>query len=69
MEAKFKMSDDVSAQMKEEVPYVDGSCRNNGQSEARGGCGVYWGDFHPMNCSEMLLSEKQTHNRKCLRRL
>ena len=43
--------------------YVDGACRNNGQTEAKGGCGVYWGDGHPMNCSDVLLGEKQTNNR------
>ena len=45
------------------VIYVDGACRNNGQVEAKGGCGVYWGEFHPMNCFEPLTGEKQTNNR------
>ena len=64
MIAKFKMSDNVGVQLEDEVSiYVDGACRNNGQTEAKGGCGVYWGDGHPMNCSEVLLGEKQTNNR------
>lgn len=45
------------------VIYVDGACRNNGQADAKGGCGVYWGEFHPMNCFEPLTGEKQTNNR------
>ena len=45
------------------VIYVDGACRNNGQVDAKGGCGVYWGEFHPMNCYEPLTGEKQTNNR------
>ena len=65
------MSDNVGVQLEDEVSiymYVDGACRNNGQTEAKGGWGFYWGDGHPMNCSEVLLGEKQTNNRrKCLR--
>ena len=56
--------DDVGVQMDDEtIIYVDGACRNNGQSEAKVGCCVYWGDCHPVNCSETLLGEKQTNNR------
>lgn len=40
------------------VVYVDRACRNNGQSDAKGGCGVYWGENHDMNCSEILMGEK-----------
>ena len=58
------MSNDVGVQMEDDVLiYVDGACRNNGQSEAKGGCGVYWGNCHPFNCSETLLGDKQTNNR------
>ena len=64
VKAEFKMSGDVDTESDDGVLiYVDGACRNNGQSEAKGGCGVYWGDYHPLNCSEILLGEKQTNNR------
>ena len=43
--------------------YVDGACRNNGHNNPQGGCGAYWGPFHPMNCSEKLQGDKQTNNR------
>ena len=43
--------------------YVDGACRNNGHNNPQGGCGVYWGPFHPMKWSEKLQGEKQTNNR------
>ena len=43
--------------------YVDGACRENGKSAAKGGCGVFWGDYHPMNSSEQLYGDKQTNNR------
>lgn len=43
--------------------YVDGACRNNGQQNPQGGCGVYWGEYHPLNTSEYLKGEKQTNNR------
>ena len=43
--------------------YVDGACRNDGHNNPQGGCGVYWGPFHPMNWSEKLQGEKQTHYR------
>lgn len=58
------MSDDKSGiDSYELIVYVDGACRRNGQTDARGGCGVYWGDYHPMNTSESLTGEKQTNNR------
>ena len=64
VKAEFKMVGDVETESDDGVLiYVDGACRNNGQSEAKGGCGVYWDDYHPLNCSEVLLGEKQTNNR------
>ena len=44
------------------VVYVDGACKNNGQSNAKGGCGIFWGHFHPLNTSEQLLGGKQSNN-------
>ena len=43
--------------------FVDGACRNNGQEDPQGGCGVFWGDENPLNVSEYLVGEKQTNNR------
>ena len=43
--------------------YVDGACRNNGQQNPQGGCGVYWGEYHPLNTSEYLIGDKQTNKR------
>lgn len=43
--------------------FVDGACRNNGQENPQGGCGVYWGEENQHNTSEFLLGEKQTNNR------
>ena len=43
--------------------YVDGACRNNGQDNPQGGCGIYWGEYHPLNTLEYLTGEKQTNNR------
>ena len=43
--------------------FVDGACRNNGQEDPQGGCGIYWSDENPLNVSEHLLGEKQTNNR------
>ena len=43
--------------------FVDGACRNNGQENPQGGCGVYWGEESPLNISECLIGEKQTNNR------
>lgn len=43
--------------------YVDGACRNNGHNNPQGGCGVYWGPYHPMNWAEKLQGDKQTNNR------
>ena len=49
----------------EDVPviYVDGACRNNGQDNPQGGCGIYWGEYHPLNTREYLIGDKQTNNR------
>ena len=41
------------------VVYVDGACKNNGQADSRGGCGVFWGEKHDLNCSEPLIGDKQ----------
>ena len=43
--------------------YVDGACRNNGQQNPQGGCGVYWAEYHPLNTSEYLIGDKHTNNR------
>ena len=29
----------------------------------QGGCGVYWGEYHPLNTSEYLIGDKQTNIR------
>ncbi|CAH2246283.1 ribonuclease H1 isoform X2 [Pelobates cultripes] len=44
------------------VVYTDGCCTRNGQYEARGGIGVYWGPNHPLNVSERL-EGRQTNQR------
>ncbi|CAC5378584.1 rnhA [Mytilus coruscus] len=44
------------------VVYVDGACKNNGQTSAIGGCGVFWEHFHPLNESECLEGSKQSNN-------
>ena len=38
-----------------------------GITTPQGGCGAYWGPFHPMNWSEKLQGEKQTNNRAEIR--
>ena len=43
--------------------YVDGACKNNGRSNPKAGCGLYWGEYHPLNCSETLAGDNQTNNR------
>lgn len=43
--------------------YVDGACRNNGQQNPQGGCGIFWGEYHPLNTHECLVGDKQTNNR------
>ena len=57
------MPGDVSLLEPDVVVYVDGACKNNGQADPKGGCGVFWGDDHELNCSESLLGERQTNNR------
>ena len=44
----------------EDVPviYVDGACRNNGQDNPQGGCGIYWGEYHPLNTWEYLIGDR-----------
>ena len=43
--------------------FVDGACQNNGQQNPQGGCGVYWGEYHPLNTSEYLIGDKQSSNK------
>ena len=57
------MPGDVNSLDPDVVDYVDGACKNNGQADSRGGCGVFWGEKHELNCSEPLYGEKQTNNR------
>lgn len=57
------MPGDVNSLDLDVVVYVDGACKNNGQADSRGGCGVFWGENHDLNCSEPLLGDKQTNNR------
>ena len=45
------------------VVYLDGSCKNNGQADSTGGCGVFGGGNHDLNYSELLLGGKQTNDR------
>jgi ribonuclease HI len=45
------------------VVYTDGASSNNGQSHARAGYGVYWGDNDPRNVSARLKGERQTNQR------
>ena len=52
--------DDISDKV---VVYVDGACCLNGQQGSKGGCGIYWGPYHPFNTSETLVGDKQTNNR------
>uniref|UniRef100_A0A1I7TC76 ribonuclease H n=1 Tax=Caenorhabditis tropicalis TaxID=1561998 RepID=A0A1I7TC76_9PELO len=35
--------------LREAIVYTDGSCANQGLSNARAGYGVFWGDNHPNN--------------------
>ena len=42
--------------------YTDGSCSNNGKSNAKAGIGVYFGDNDSRNVSERI-NGKQTNNR------
>ena len=44
------------------VVYTDGCCRNNGQSGAVAGIGVFWGDGSPLNVAEPLPG-RATNNR------
>lgn len=43
--------------------YTDGSCLNNGSSNAKAGIGVSFGDRHPLNVSAPLEGSRQTSNR------
>jgi ribonuclease HI len=46
------------------VVYVDGSCTENGGTDASGGYGVFWGKHHPLNTNGRLAAEEtQTNNR------
>ena len=44
------------------------TCKNNDQAGSRGGCGVFWGENHDLNCSDPLLGDKQTNNSANVRR-
>ena len=57
------MPGDVNSLDSDVVVYVDKACKNNGQADSRGGCGVFWGENYDLNCSEPLLGDKQTNNR------
>ena len=41
--------------------YVDGACLRNGQPGASAGVGVFWGNGHPLNISEVVDGEKHTN--------
>lgn len=43
--------------------YTDGACKNQGRSNATGGCGVYFGDGDPRNAAYPLPGSVQTNNR------
>lgn len=43
------------------VVYTDGACENNGKRNAKAGIGVWFGDSHPLNCSEPVRG-KATNN-------
>ena len=49
-------------QTRHAVVYIDGSCINNGQHDARAGIGVYWGPDDDRNLS-IPLEGSQTSNR------
>lgn len=47
------------------IVYSDGSCYENGsKTEASGGIGVYWGDGHPNNVSEMIPKDPPPTNNR-----
>ena len=41
--------------------YVDGACLRNGQPGASAGVGVFWGNGHRLNLSEVVDGEKHTN--------
>uniref|UniRef100_A0A914RWV3 ribonuclease H n=1 Tax=Parascaris equorum TaxID=6256 RepID=A0A914RWV3_PAREQ len=45
------------------VVFTDGACSSNGHRGAKAGIGVFWGDDHPDNVSEPLMSGPPTNNR------
>jgi ribonuclease HI len=45
------------------IIYTDGACSSNGRAHAKAGVGVYFGDNHPDNISEPLLTGPHTNNR------
>ena len=57
------MPEDVNLLDPDVVVYVDGACKNNGQADSRGCCGVCGGGNHDLNYSESLLGGKQKNNR------
>ena len=40
--------------------WVDGACQDNGQNDAAGGYGIYWGENNPLNTSEPLPDDGYT---------
>jgi len=47
--------------------YISGSCLGNGQDDARGGIGVYWGDDNARNLSRPITDQQvPTNNRAIL---
>uniref|UniRef100_A0A915AH34 Ribonuclease H n=1 Tax=Parascaris univalens TaxID=6257 RepID=A0A915AH34_PARUN len=56
---------DIAKWQSEGVPVVftDGACSSNGHRGAKAGIGVFWGDDHPDNVSEPLMSGPPTNNR------
>lgn len=42
--------------------YTDGACPSNGMSGAQAGCGVFWGDNHPLNVSAPVKGSRPTNN-------
>uniref|UniRef100_F1LDK0 Ribonuclease H n=1 Tax=Ascaris suum TaxID=6253 RepID=F1LDK0_ASCSU len=60
-----RIGSDIAKWQSEGVPVVftDGACSSNGHHGAKAGIGVFWGDDHPDNVSEPLISGPPTNNR------
>lgn len=48
----------------EHTVYIDGSCVRNGTTSATAGIGLFWGDKHPLNCSDSLTADATLTNNK-----